>query len=99
MNFSNFNGNYVDLLIILVLVYFATEAFRNGFWVILADFIAFLGSLLLSLRVYKYLSEILKTNFSLGGSVSNALGFLISAIFLESVLAYILGHVVHRLPK
>ena len=32
-------GNYIDLIIILVLVYFATEAWRHGFWVILIAFI------------------------------------------------------------
>ena len=93
------NGNYVDLIIILVLIYFATEAWRHGFWILLADFIAFFGSLVLSLRFYKYISEFLKVNFSLNLSISNALGFLFSAVIIESFLGFILGHLVYKLPE
>jgi len=93
------NGNYIDLIIILILIYFATEAWRHGFWVLLADFIAFLGSLVLSLRFYKYISLFLKANFSLNLSISNALGFLFSAVIIESLLGFILGHIVHKLPE
>lgn len=93
------NGNYIDLLIILVLIYFASEAWRHGFWVLLADFISFLGSLLLSLRVYKFASELLRTNFSLSHSISNAIGFLITAIVLEAFLGFLFGHLIGRLPE
>jgi uncharacterized protein YkwD/membrane protein YqaA with SNARE-associated domain len=95
----NLNGNYVDLIIILVLIYFATEAWRHGFWVILIDFISFLSSLLISFRLYKYIATFLQTNFNLSHSVSNALGFLISAITLESLIGYILGRFISRLPE
>ena len=93
------NGNYIDLIIILVLIYFASEAWRHGFWILLADFISFLGSLLLSLRLYKYVSEFLKVNFSLSLSISNALGFLFSAILIESIFGLILGLLIHKLPQ
>lgn len=92
------NGNYIDLIIILVLIYFASEAWRHGFFILLADFLSFLGSLVLSLRFYKYVSEFLKVNFSLNLSISNALGFLFSAIIIESVLGVIFGLLVHKLP-
>lgn len=93
------NGNYIDFIIILILIYFASEAWRHGFWILIADFIAFLGSLILSLRFYKYISEFLKLNFTLSLSVSNALGFLISAILIESVLGVVLGLLIHKLPE
>lgn len=93
------NGNYIDLIIILVLVYFASEAWRHGFWVLLADFISFLGSLLLSLRVYKFASELLRANFSLSHSFSNAVGFLITAIVLEAFLGFLFGYLIGRLPE
>lgn len=92
-------GNYIDLIILVILIYFATEAFRHGFWVLLADFASFLGSLILSLRFYKYVSEFLKINFSLSFSISNALGFLISAIIFESILGITLGLLVSKLPE
>lgn len=95
----NLNGNYIDLIILTGLVYFALNSFSHGFWILLADFIAFLGSLILSLLSYKYVSLIFKTNFSLSHSISNALAFLLSAIVLESLLGYILGNLIHKLPE
>lgn len=96
---QNFNGNYIDLIIILILIYFGSEAFRHGVWVILADFISFLGSLLISLRAYKFAAEFLRNSFNLAHSVSNALGFLLTAIIAESILGIILGHAISKLPE
>lgn len=93
------NGNYIDLIIIAILIYFASEAFRHGFWIILSDFISFFGSLVLSLRFYNPISEFLKVNFDLNLSVSKAIGFLVAAIVFESVLGYIFGYLIHKLPE
>lgn len=97
MNFLK--SNYIDLIVIFIFLYFATEAFRHGFWVLIADFISFLGSLILSLRFYKYISKFLKIYFSLSFSISNALGFLISAIIFESILGIIFGLLISKLPE
>lgn len=93
------NGNYIDLLIILVLIYFASEAWRHGVWVLLADFASFAGSLLISLRAYKFTANLLRSNFNLSHSLSNALGFLLTAIIAETVLGYLLASAISRLPK
>jgi len=99
MKIPSLNGNWVDLAILLILIYFASEAWRHGVWVILADFVSFLGALLISLRAYKFTAGFLRTNFSLSHSISNALGFLITAIILEALFGYILGHALTKLPK
>lgn len=91
-------GNWVDLIIIIVLVYFASEAWRHGFWVIIVDFLSFLGALAVSLATYKFTSEFLKNNFDLSHSLANALGFLITAIVLEAILVFIGGHLLTKLP-
>lgn len=93
------NGNWVDLIIVLVLVYYASEAFRFGFWSIFIDFASFLGSLLISLRVYKFGAVFLKNNFNLPNSFANALGFIVTAILLEILLSYLFVYLVKRLPK
>lgn len=94
-----FNGNYIDLIIILILIFYVSEAFRHGFWIILADFISFLGSLVLSLKFYHFVSEFLKINFSLNLSLANAIGYLFAAIFFESLLSYLIGQIIHKLPE
>ncbi len=93
------HGNWIDLLIILIIIYYLSEAFRYGFWGILTGFASFLGSLVLSLRVYKFVSLFLQNNFSFSISYSNALGFIISAVILEVVLNYLLSFLVGLLPQ
>lgn len=90
--------NYIDLIIVIVLIYFGSEAFRHGFWVLLADFISFLVSLLLSFRFYKYAALFLRNYISLSLSLANALGFLILAIAVESTLGVFLGFLIGKLP-
>lgn len=95
----NLNGNWVDLIILLILAYYAAEAFRYGFWGILADFASFLGSLLISLRAYKFAASFLKVNFNLPQSFDNALGFIITSIILEIGLSYLFYFLLGKLPK
>ena len=99
MNTPSLNGNWVDLVIVLILIYFASEAWRHGVWVILADFVSFLGALLVALRAYKFSASFLRSNFTLSHPLSNALGFLITAIALEAIFGFLLGHALTKLPK
>jgi uncharacterized protein YkwD len=91
-------GNYVDLIILLILIYFVMEGFRHGFWVILVDFISFLSSILLSLWLYQYLAGFLISNFSLSHSVANPAAFLILAIATESAVSFLLAHLIGKIP-
>jgi uncharacterized protein YkwD len=75
------------------------EGVRHGFWVIFADFLSFLGSLLISFRAYQFVAGLLRANFSLTPSVSNALGFLITAILTEALLGHLFGHAITKIPK
>lgn len=91
-------GNWVDLVIILILSFFLWEAYRIGFWVILVDFMSFLFSLILSLLAYHLASNLLQTIFSLGRSTANAIGFLLMAILSEAALGTIFARLLHKLP-
>ena len=99
MNNLSLNGNWVDLVIILIVVFFLVEGFRHGFWVVLANFLAFLISLLVSLRYYQFTADLLRVNFTLSHSVSNALGFLATAVLIELFLGYVFGHFIVRIPS
>lgn len=92
------NGNWVDLIIILILLFFASEAWRYGFLGILVDFASFLGSLLISFRLYKFAAGVITSNFNLPASFANALGFVVTAIVLEAVLGFIFAYFVSFFP-
>lgn len=100
MSNLGFDMNWVDLVILLVLAYYVFEAIRHGLLVILTDFISFLSSLVISLSSYKFASGILQKNFGLASSVSNAVGFLITAILSEAILGFVFAAILTRLnPK
>ncbi|OGM59062.1 hypothetical protein A3A75_05345 [Candidatus Woesebacteria bacterium RIFCSPLOWO2_01_FULL_39_10] len=98
MNLSNFQANWVDLIIIAILLYFVSEAWRVGFWIILADFIGFLLSLVVALRVYKFPAELLRSNFSISHSLANAIGFLVTAAFTEAIVSFLLVRLIKKIP-
>lgn len=94
----DFNGNWVDLVIIVILIYYATETLRYGLWAILIDFFSFLGSFIIALKSYKFAATVLKDNFSLPLSLANAIGFVLSVVLLEVLLGYIAVFLVNKIP-
>lgn len=93
------NGNWVDLVIIAVLVYYVINSFNYGFWGLIINFASFLGSFLISLRVYKFASSLLALNFNLSTSFANALGFVVTAVVIEIALSYLFKFLVGLIPK
>jgi uncharacterized protein YkwD len=91
-------GNYIDLIIIVVLLYFASEAWRVGLWIILADFFSFLISLIVALRFYSFAAGVLRVNFALAHSLSNALGFLLMAVVTELIIGFVLSIPIRKIP-
>ena len=90
--------NLVDVLIALALIFFAWEAWRVGFWIILTDFLSFVITLVSALLFYPRFSTVLKTVFSLGKSLSNAISFLIIAVIVEAILGYLFVILVRKIP-
>lgn len=93
------NGNWVDLIILLILGYFGFAAFNAGLWIVLADFASFLLSLLIALKFYAAVANILRANFDLSRSISNALGFLVLGMVSEIALGWLSGKVIAKIPK
>lgn len=92
-------GNWVDLVILVILLYFVLDSFRHNFFVTLIEFVSFLTSLLLGLRLYTYLADILIANFSLPNSIAKAIGFILVVSTVEWVLATILYFLVKKIPE
>jgi uncharacterized protein YkwD len=99
MNMPALHGNWVDLVIILIILLYVVDSIGKVFWFSLAGFISFLLTLLLSLKSYPFFAAILRNNFSLPYSFSNALGFFIAAVLIEAVIFLILSNIVKQVPK
>src|SRR4030042_5221403 len=99
MNIYSLQGNWVDLVIILIILFYVIDSLRSKFWVTLTGFMSFLLSLLISLKIYSFFSNILNNNFSLPHPLSNALGFLIASALVEAILSYLLFYLVKKIPR
>lgn len=94
------NGNWVDLIILVILLFYVLEGWQRGFWILIAELGSFIGALALALRFYPEAALILIANFSLPNSFANALGFLLVAFLAEIVISVILSRFVFpRFPK
>lgn len=99
MNLPSLSGNWIDLVILTVILYFASEAFRVGFWAILANFISFLLSLIIALMGYQFTSGLLQNNFALSHTTANAIGFFLTAVIVEGILGFLSVRAVRKMPS
>ncbi len=91
--------NWVDLAIFAILIYYAFEGVRHGFWSVFAGFISFASSLIIALKFYPVATVLLRSNFSISHSISNALGFLFLALITEILLSFFMDFVIKKLPE
>jgi len=98
MGTFSFKGNWVDLVIIIFLLYFVIDSFRHSFFIILIEFLSFLFSLLVGFRFYMFFANILITNFSIPNTLAKAIGFIIVIFLSETILASTLLFMVKKVP-
>lgn len=89
------NGNYIDLIILVVLVLYVLEGIERGFWYLLGDVVTFILSFLLALKFYSAVGSFIVANFNLPFSFGNAIGFILVAMFSQ----FFLGNLAHMLLK
>lgn len=81
--------NWIDLIIIILLLFFALEGIRRSFIGETLDFLSFLLAFFLSLSFYNSVGGLYEVYLNLPHSVSNILGF-ISIWFLVEIMLYLL---------
>src|SRR3989338_7283148 len=77
--------NWVDLVIIIVVLLFSIEGVRRGFFVQVFDIIGFLASLIVSLTLYPQSAQLLIRFFNLPKIAANPVGFLLVWVMTESL--------------
>ena len=93
MNIPQLHGNWVDLIILMIMLFYFFEGWNRGFLLGFLDLTGFILSFVVSLKFYSFLGELLVTNFSLPGGIAKALGFLMAGLLAEMVFS-ILAHLI-----
>lgn len=88
--------NWVDLGIILILLYFIIESFGKSFISELIDLVSFLGAFILSIRFYNIPANILSDQFRIPYSLGNVISFM-AVWFISETILILLSHIIfHR---
>lgn len=77
------NLNFVDILILLVIVVYAIEGYAVGFLRGLTDFISFVLSFIFALSFYNVFAIFLSDVLGIPKGLSNAIGFFLAALICE----------------
>lgn len=92
-----FGLNFLDVVIIVVFIFYAIEGFEVGFAEGLLDLFNFVVSFALGLKFYGVIGGLLTQYVSIPPGFANAFGFFIVAFLTEILLAVILQKPFHRL--
>lgn len=91
--------NWVDWIIIAVVVYYVIDGWERGFFSLLAQLVSFLTALWLAIRFHGQVGNFLVEKFGLPAAWTNVLGYLIVALVAEILLIEVIAILVTKLPK
>jgi len=82
--------NWVDFIILIVLLYYSFEGYSTGFIGSILGLISFVASFVLGLKYYGVIGAVLVKTFSIPQSFSSAIGFFIVSFLTETIIGLIL---------
>lgn len=82
--------NFLDVLIILVILFYALEGYSVGIVNAIIDLFNFLVSFALGLKLYVFLAALLEQFFFIPQGFANAIGFFIAAFLIEVILSILI---------
>src|SRR5258708_32545567 len=91
--------NWVDVVIILVLLYYSIEGYLSGFVNAALDFLTFILSFTLGLKFYALGGKLIVHFFPLPQGVSNALGFFLISFLVEIILHIVIKLIYPRIMR
>lgn len=92
-------ANWVDLLIVAIVIYALIDGWRRGLLVLLANLISFLASLWLAVRYHGIAAGFLTTTFGLTSAWTTVSGYMIVGLLSQLVIETIVLALLTRLPS
>lgn len=78
--------NFLDVIIIIVILFYIYEGYSLGLIGAIFDLISFILSFILGIKFYNFIGQMLFENFSIPIGFANAIGFFAAAAFFEVLL-------------
>ena len=90
--------NWIDILILVVLIFYSIQGYLLGFLLALIDFISFALSFVLGIFLYGFVANLLVKFFSIPQGFANAIGFFIVAVLFEILFSLLIKFFISGLP-
>lgn len=81
--------NYIDIIIILVMLGFLIDGYRRGFINVFFEIIEFIISIFIALKFYQPLADKIESIFSITPNLKNIIAFIILWVASEIVLSWL----------
>jgi uncharacterized protein YkwD len=94
-----FGLNFFDVIILIVILFYAYEGYILGFVLASLDLASFILSFIIALKFYPFIARILIDVFSIPIGFANAIGFLLLAFLSEVVLSILFRRLFKRIPS
>jgi uncharacterized protein YkwD len=94
-----FGINLLDIVIMLVLLFYAYEGYTLGLLIAGVDLISFILSFIVALKFYGAFGMFLADAFSISPGFARAIGFFILALISEIIINIVLKFAVKRMPE
>lgn len=88
--------NWVDIVILVVLLFYSFEGYALGALPAFFDFLQFITSFFVGLKLYGWIGSLLSHYLSLPQGIANAIGFFIAAFLAEMVLHLFLSGYIQK---
>ncbi len=96
---TSFGINILDLLIVLIVLFYAREGYVVGFTIAFLDLISFILSFIGALKFYSVFAKILTSYFSIPIGFANAIGFFLLAFVTEIFFTILFRYLLTLVPR
>src|SRR5262245_35649056 len=97
--FSGLNGNWVDLILFIILIFFLIEGITDRFIPAFLNLIGFVITFGMALKFYSFAAKFFYSQFSLPHGIANALGFFAAAIIIETLYNIAMAFLYKKIPQ
>jgi len=98
LSIPSFGLNWIDILILLVLLFYAIQGYLSGFLSALIDLISFALSFVLGIFFYSFVATLLVKFLSVPQGFANAIGFFVVAAVFEIIFSFFIKYFISRFP-